>query len=204
MAEETGVKPHEHQGLLQSYDAAPPDHQLTDEDLQRLDNYQAVFYQEKLEHGHRGVVIFRVDASQKNVWSVIKDFPSYPGWIDTVDEIEVYQQQPGQTAVKFLSGGLLGGKTIWHVIHDYPVQDREWGTWKLDYSRQSDIYDTVGYWRVMTNNANADVSYVIYSVDLDLKGFFSSLLEASLIKDSINDATQWVKVQAEDIQQSIQ
>lgn len=196
-AEEPKQQAHEHQGKLVPYLAEPPTIELTDEEIILLESGQALFKKLKLDDAQRGIAVFRVNADAETIWSVIKDFRSYPKWIEDIESIDVYGRQAGLLYVKFTAGGLFGSNTVWYAIHDYPVDDRDWGTWRLDYDYRSDLDDSVGFWRVLPVEGKPNVSDVIYSADLRLKGFFTSLFETSLIDSSLKDATQWVKVQAE-------
>lgn len=196
-AEESKQQAHEHHGKLVHYLAEPPSVDLNEEEIALLDSGQALFKKLKLDDAQRGIAVFRVNADADTVWSVIKDFRSYPQWIEDIESINVYGQRDGLLYVKFTADGLFGSNTVWYAIHDYPVNDRDWGTWRLDYDYRSDLDDSVGFWRVLSVDGKPNVSDVIYSADLRLKGFFVSLFEASLIDSSLKDATQWVKVQAE-------
>lgn len=192
---------HEHQGKLSPYVGEPPQVILSEDEKTILDSGEPLFKKLELEKGQRGIAVFRVNADVDTVWSVIRDFKSYPEWIADISKTEIYGQQEGLLYVRFTAEGWLSGDTSWYVVHDYPKQpaeeSRDWGTWILDYDYRSDIDDSVGFWRVIPVVGQTGRSDVIYSADLRLKGFFSSLFEATLIDNSLRDATQWVKIQAE-------
>lgn len=190
------VNTHEHQGLLQPYIDEPPVVELEQADITVLESGNPLFKQIKLQDARRGIAIFRVNADTATVWSVINDFNSYPKWIDSLEKTEIYKQYNGQVYVKFTASSWPSGTSTWYAVHDYPVTDRQWGTWRLDYDYRSDLDDSVGFWRVMPV-AGTQQSDVIYSADLKLRGFFSFLFESTLIEGSLKDATQWVKTQAE-------
>lgn len=148
-AQESSQRSHEHQGKLSPYIGEPPEVVLDENELKLLASGQVVFKKLDLENAKRGLVVIRVNADAKTIWSVIKDFKSYPQWIADMRETEIYKQEAGNIYVKFTAGGGLLGDTIWYAIHDYP-QDitgdkRDWGTWKLDYGYQSDLDDSVGF-----------------------------------------------------------
>lgn len=194
-----GVKEqaHDHQGKLIPYTGEPPDIGLSDQDLKILATGKPLFKKIELEGAQRGITVFRVNAMPATIWSVIRDFRSYPKWIADIENTEVYSEQGGQLHVKFVAGGLFGSNTVWYAAHDYPESQRNWGTWRLDYNFRSDIDDTVGFWRVLSVADQPNQSDVIYCADLKLKGFLTSLFESSLIDSNLKDATQWVKTQAE-------
>lgn len=201
-------EPHGHQGKLKTYSGEPPEIVIDENELALLASGQAIFKKVKLENTKRGIAIFRVNTDAKTIWSVIKDFKSYPQWIEDITATKIYQQDAGNISVKFTAGNGLLGDTSWYAVHDYPEDDlkdnvekgRNWGTWKLDYEHQSDLDDSVGFWRVLPVVGEPEKSDVIYSADLKLKGLFVSLFETSLIDSSLKDATQWVKIQAESLQ----
>ncbi len=199
-AQETLEKSDGHQNKLSPYSGEPPEVVLDEHELKSLAKGQAVFKKLNLENTKRGLAVFRVNADTQTIWSVIKDFKSYPQWIEYIDETEIYKQEAENIYVKFVASGLLGD-IVWYIVHNYPQDitrnERDWGTWKLDYNNRSDINGSVGFWRVVPVVDDPKKSDVIYSVDLRLKGFFVSLFEASLITSGLKDATQWVKVQAE-------
>ncbi len=182
---------------LKPYPGEPPQVVLNAEELQLLESGQALFKKAQLGDAQRGVAVFRVNADARTIWSVIKDFGSYPQWIESLDQTEIYHHDDDNVYVKFTAGSWLAGNTSWYAIHNYPQGERNWGTWRLDTNKQSDLDDSVGFWRVLPVSDNPGMSDVIYSADLRLKGFFASLFQASLIDSSLKDATQWVKVQSE-------
>ncbi|MCG8325437.1 MAG: SRPBCC family protein [Thiotrichales bacterium] len=191
---------HGHQGVLTPYAGEPPEIILTGDEQNTLKKGKPIFKKIDVEKAKRGIAIFRVNADQDTVWSVIKDFSSYPKWIEDIDETEIYSQRNNLFHVKFSTSGWLVGTTSWYAVHDYPNDndsERNWGTWTLDYNYRSDIDDSVGFWRVLPVSGQTNQSDVIYSADLRLKGLFVSLFESSLIDSSLKDATQWVKIQAE-------
>ncbi len=193
---ETSVT-HEHQGLLVPYNGEPPTVELEQADVEVLESGKPLFKQIELKGARRGIAIFRVDADANTIWSVINDFRSYPEWIDSLDNTEVYKQSEDKVYVKFTAKSWPSGTTVWYAVHEYPESDRQWGSWRLDYDYRSDLDDSVGFWRVMPVAGKQQQSDVIYSADLKLRGFFSFLFESALVESSLKDATQWVKIQAE-------
>lgn len=185
------------QKTFQAYNGEPPQVVLSAEELNLLASGQAVFKKLQLDDAQRGVAIFRVNADAGTIWSVIKDFGSYPQWIESLDQTEIYNHDDENIYVKFTAGSWLAGNTTWYAIHNYPQGERDWGTWRLDRDESSDLDDSVGFWRVLPVTDKPQQSDVIYSADIRLKGFFASLFEVSLVDSSLKEATQWVKVQAE-------
>ena len=197
-APEKSDEPHEHQGILKPYQSEPPELTLTPALKQSLEAGEVVYLRQAIDDAERGVAVFRVNAPVQTVWSVIRNFRSYPQWIDDIDEVEIYLVRDDFIFVRFTAGGAFG-KTTWYVEHEYPRDDRNWGSWRLDYDYRSDIDDSVGYWRVTPVIGQDNVSEVVYSADLRLSGFIASLFEESLIDSSLKDASIWVKREAESI-----
>lgn len=188
---------HEHNGILQPYDAAPPEIVLDQGDEQLLEKGGAVSKQLNIPQGKRGVIVIRVNAPAEVIWPVISDFDSYPEWIKSMQTTEIYRREDNHIFVKFVAKHWLAGRVTWYVDHDYPRGDRDWGTWKLDYSYRSDLDDSVGFWRVKPVTGQAEKSDVIYSADLRLKGWVPAFVESAIIKKELKAATQWVKEQSE-------
>ncbi|MEM7027916.1 MAG: SRPBCC family protein [Pseudomonadota bacterium] len=197
LADDNNTDKHDHQKKLIPYSGAPPEIDLSEEELQRLASGEALFQELQLNNAKRGVAIFRVNANAAVVWSVLKEFSSYPEWIDDIKATEVYYENTNLISVKFVANGVFGTDTVWYAAHNYPDDDRNWGTWKLDYDKRSDLDDSVGFWSLLPVAGHAEQTDVVYSADVKLKGLLTSLFESSLIKSSLKNATQWVKEQAE-------
>lgn len=189
---------HEHSGILKPYLDEPPAIHLNPDEKQQLHLGKAIFKQLQFEDSKRGIAIFRVKAKAETIWSVIKAFSSYPDWIADVETTHIYQQKDNLIHVRFTAPGLFS-KTVWHVIHNYPDEknQRNWGTWQLDYDYKSDLDDSVGFWRVLPTENQSEFCDVIYSADIKLKGLMTTFFEGSIIENSLKEASQWVKKQAE-------
>ena len=189
------AKPHEHHGLLKPYPRPPPPLVLSDDEKKTLDAGDAVSRQSEKGAGGRGTAIFRVDASPAIVWSTITDFPSYPKWIDEVKKCEVYQKDGGKIDVNFKIAS-FPVEIEYYIHHDYDME-HHWGTWTLDYTRNSDLDDSVGFWRVNDVAGNPNQSVVEYSVDIAIKGWVPGFIRTMLVDKGLKQATTWVKVQSE-------
>ncbi len=84
----------------------------------------------------------------------------------------------------------------YYIHHDYDMEHR-WGTWTLDYTRNSDLDDSVGFWRVNSVDGNPKRSIVEYSVDIAIKGWVPGFIRDILVNKGLKQATHWVKVQSE-------
>ena len=104
----------------------------------------------------------------------------------------------GVIYVRFDSENKYAGPSSWFARHDYPkTNERQWGTWTLDYHRRSDLDDSVGYWRVMPLEDDPEHSLVIYSATLKLKSKVPGFIVGIIVKARLKQATVWVKEQSE-------
>ena len=186
-------QPHAHQGLLKPYPKPPTPTPLTQTELATLDRGKPVYKQTDGPAGGRGVAVFRVKAPPDVVWGTICDFSNYPRWIDEVAVAEVYGQNGNQVFVRFVLKS-MGVSVEYFIEHDYRASET-WGTWTLDYSRESDLVDSVGSWLV--REVSPGVSQVEYSVDLQISGWVPGFIRNILVDNGLEDATQWLKTQAE-------
>lgn len=187
--------PHRNQGLIKPYDGAPPEVDLSSDESAKVHSGQAIYKQFEYDGGGRAVAVFRVNASAKKVWHVISDFSKFVGRVEKVEKAEVYKREGDKIYVAFtLNLGLFGGTWTYYIEHNYPMDKEGWGTWKLDYSRSSDLDDSVGFWRV--NQISPTESIVTYSVEIRVGGVLG-FLRNIIVDKGLQEATQWVKVYAE-------
>ncbi|MDP2339623.1 MAG: SRPBCC family protein [Deltaproteobacteria bacterium] len=187
--------PHEHKGKLKPYPRPPKPLVLADTEKAVLLTGKPVMRQTEGEGGGRGLAVFVVNAPPDLAWSTIQDFKSYPKWIPEVKICDVYQKNGGKIDVHFQVASFP--VTIdYYIRHDYDLANR-WGTWTLDYDRQSDLDDSVGFWRVSPVEGSPDQAQVEYSVDIALKGWVPGFVRSILVDNGLKQATQWVKVQSE-------
>ncbi len=170
---------------------------LTAKEIQRLEKGQTVFRKQLVGDDKRGVSVFRVNAPPDTVWSVIKDFSNYPIWIEDIKATHQYRKEDGDLYIRFDAESRYAGKSTWFARHNYPVDDRNWGTWTLDYDLRSDLDDSVGYWRVTTSEKHPGQSEVIYSAAIKLKSKVPGFIINLIVKSRLKQATLWVKEQAE-------
>lgn len=189
------AKAHSHKGVLKPYARPPPPLVLTDKEKSRLDSGKSVMRQMEGEAGGRGMAIFRVNANPDVVWATINDFHSYPKWIDEVKKCEIYKKEGGKIDVAFKISS-FPVSIEYFIAHDYDMANR-WGTWTLDYNKESDLDDSVGFWRVTPQENDPSKSIVEYSVDVKIKGWVPDFIREMLVDKGLKQATTWVKVQSE-------
>jgi len=187
-------KPHPHQGILKPYTQLPPA-RLDPADLASLRAGKPIRRQTDTGAGGRGVAIFRVNAPADTVWATINNFQSYPKWIDNLSKCAVYKREGDAIDVEFVIKG-FGFSARYFIHHTYHQAER-WGTWTLDYTRESDLDDSVGFWRVTPWAENPAQSVVEYSVDVQVRGWIPGFVRGLFVDKGLQQATEWVKIQSE-------
>jgi ribosome-associated toxin RatA of RatAB toxin-antitoxin module len=188
-------KPHPHQGSLKPYPRPPKPLVLSDADKAVLQSGKPVMRQTEGEAGGRGLAVFVVDAPPDTVWATIRDYPSYPRFIPEVKKCEIYKKDGNDVDVAFVIKSY--GVSIEYFIHHRIDMAGRWLTWTLDYGRESDLDDSVGFWRVSPVEGAADKAQVEYSVDIAIKGWVPGFVRSILVDNGLKQATSWVKVQSE-------
>ena len=193
------VPAHEHRGILPQYSGEPPAVKLTARERNRLVSGYPVFKRSKAENPGRAITVFPVRATAERIWSVLRSFDSYPDWIREVKDVSVYRQEACRYHVMFRSESFLTGKVRWYAVHDFPCpgEDRNWGTWHLDYDYRSDLDDVVGYWRVDPSSEDGDVNYVTYSTRIKARQSVPAFIAYLLNRRGLRGAARWVTEQAE-------
>lgn len=194
-----GAEPHPHQGVLAPYAAKPPLLELTPDETARLDTGKPVLRQSEAGMGGRGVAVQDIEAPTDVVWGRILDFPAYPKMIDDVKEIEVYEEGKERTKVRFVIGRF--GLSLEYFIDHVVKRDEGFMTWTLDYSKKSELDDSVGYWFVAAHPTKKDTTRLFYSVDVRMKGFVPGFIQDLVREEGLARATRWVKLHAERVQQ---
>jgi len=186
--------PHPHQGVAPKFTNPQPTSLDAGEQAQ-LAAGRSVRKQVRLDDGGRGISIMDVHGTPAQVWAVIDDFGSYPKWIDMLQECEVYGRSGHQLLVRFKLK-VMGKDVEYFIDHDHEPE-KGFMTWQLDYSRESDIDDSTGYWLVYPSPDRQGYTRVEYTVDLRLKGWVPGFVEDMLANKGLDKATSWVKLQVE-------
>lgn len=187
--------PHEHQGVVPAYKGAPPPVTLAAEESAKLAAGEMVLKQSRSANGGRGVAFLDVRATPATIWSRILDFGKYPQWVDNVDACEVYKRDGKNVYARFVLDPF--GMTVEYFVKHTYDPTAGWMTWTLDYARQSDLDDSVGYWRVTPISADPPRSRLEYSVDVRFKGWIPQFVQDSISKKGLTNAVSWVKERSE-------
>ncbi len=187
--------PHPHQGILQPYTGPPPVVTLSQSELDSLASGGVVKQQLRIGQGGRGVAVQDVHADTSTVWSRIIDFSAYPNMVDNVKECGIYERSGDHIKVRFVLSATLFS-IEYFIDHLYRPQDG-YLTWTLDYSRESDLDDSVGFWRVDEIPDRPGWSRVTYSVDVQPRGWVPNFIVDLITVSGLTRATAWVKLESE-------
>ena len=188
-------QPHPHQGVLPKFTGNPPVPALSESDLATLAQGKAVMKQVKSDTGGRGTAFQDVNATPEKIWGKITNLAMYPTWVDGVSLCEVYKTSGSEIDARFIIGA-MGMKVEYFVKHSYHP-DLGYMTWTLDYSRLSDLDDSVGFWHVEALADKPGWSRVVYSVQVKLNGWVPGFIEDMLANSGLTKATAWVKRESE-------
>ena len=187
--------PHPHKGRSEKFTDPRPT-KLTKEEVTQIKTGAAVRRQVKGKDGGRGIAIMDVAAQPAKIWATILDYKAYPEWIEKLDQTKVYGGSAKSGYLVTFELGVLGMDIVYYIDHNY-FPDKGLLSWTLDYSRESDVDDSTGYWLVYPSPDSPGQTRVEYTVDLRLKGWVPGIIENMLAKKGLTMATSWVKRQAE-------
>jgi len=197
-------KPHPHQGILKKYEFLPPSQiglknlGVTDEQLRKG---EPVLRKIALPGGwQRMVSIQDVCAPEKTVWSAINDLPRYPKMVEGVTACDVYSTE------KKMSGEVItcarytlkaaGFALSYYMKHFYNPK-KHCMTFHLDYSRCSDLSDSVGYWYV--EDRKDGWCRVFYSTDSSLPRFIPGFAKDMITNMASKKSTAWVDTRCNEL-----
>ena len=186
--------PHAHTGIATKF-TNPTKATLSASEAATLSSGKAVLKQIQEGNGGRGVAIFDVSATPDQVWKVITSFENYPSYIDELSKVETYAKKGNDLFVDFTISS-WGFEVQYYIKHDYQP-NKGYMTWTLDYSRESDLDDSTGYWLVYPSPLDPSKTRVEYSVDLRIKGWVPGFIQTMLAETGVENATKWVKREAE-------
>jgi hypothetical protein len=191
--------PHPHKGVNTPFSPGPPSVTLTANNEALLLSGKPYSTQLQDGKGGRGLVVQDVAAPASVVWSRILDFDHYSDMVPRTVLSKNYRvdgreggPQKIYTEMKF---NLIVTKIGAYFVHTYTPAKRSL-TWTLDYSRHSDVDDSVGFWYVADHPSKPNHSRVFYSVDVKLGGMPSMVIDL-ISKKALIDATNWVKKNSE-------
>lgn len=191
---------HPHQGVLKPYAGKPPKLKLSAAELATLKKGEPV--KKQLESsgkgegkGGRGIAVQDIAAPTDVVWGRILDFKRYPKMVDNVKTCEVYEHKNGHIKTRFVIGTFA--VSVEYFIDHVVNKKGGWMTWTLDYSKESELHDSVGFWFVEKHPEKEGWTRLYYSVDLAVGGWVPGFIESMLREEGLTRATSWVKREAE-------
>lgn len=188
-------QPHEHQGIVAAYTGAPPAVPLSSDDLAKLAAGQMVMKQVQRGNGGHAVAFQDIKATPEKIWSKINNHAMYPQWVSGVKSCSDYRKEGPYTWTAF-GLSVLGTSVDYFIKHTF-VPSQNYLTWTLDYTRQSDLDDSVGYWRLTPLSASPPSTRLEYSVDIRFKGWIPGFAQDFIANKGLTDAVSWVKKQSE-------
>ena len=173
----------------------PPVIELNQKEQKKLRQRQRVLKKYTVNLQQRHVVVFRVNATQDQIWETITSYQSYPDWVKGVEYTNVYQQNENNYYVEFHLAHWLLGEFQYSVQH-YLSAD-SWMKWQLDESKQSDFSFSVGFWQVVAAQDEPGMHDVFYSADLKFKKPKSQFTRKKVIRAGLKYTSIWVTREAE-------
>jgi ribosome-associated toxin RatA of RatAB toxin-antitoxin module len=188
-------KPHDHQGVLKPYPRPPPAIVITPDEQAVLNSGKPVMRALGGDGGGRGLAVFLVQAPPAVTWKVINNFAAYPSYIKEVEVCEVYRRDGENADTRFVLSAM--GINVEYFINHRVNHAGKWMTWTLDYTRQSDVNDSVGFWRVNEVPGQPNQSQVEYSIDVSLKSWVPGFVRDLMVDNGVKTATTWVSQNSE-------
>jgi len=193
-------QPHTHQGILQPFHRGKPEVELDAKQREQLQKGKPVLIQHRDSNkGGRAMAIMDIHATPQQVMRVIADFTRYPDWIGEVKECEVYATEGDHVLARYRISGIGFNFTYYldHVFH----RDVGWMSWTLDYSRLSDLDDSVGFWYLEPHPEREGWTRGYYSASVCLPIKLPGPIMGWITKSGLKSATGWVKRESEKLAQ---
>mmetsp|Transcript_33723 Transcript_33723/g.110028 ORF Transcript_33723/g.110028 Transcript_33723/m.110028 type:complete len:286 (+) Transcript_33723:58-915(+) len=197
--------PHPHGGKLSPYVLGPPTVLLSREDEEELADGKTIMRvisnrpaDESREGGARRLLMVRDVAAPKDVvLDRIGDFAAYPRMVKGCDACHVYKREgrPDGTEEVRCEYRIHALHLKFRYFMSHQI-DPEAGcvVWNLDYERESDLDDSVGYWYIQPRGRQC--CRVYYSCDTKLRKWVPAPVYALLSKTAVKQATIWVNNEA--------
>mmetsp|Transcript_54080 Transcript_54080/g.65289 ORF Transcript_54080/g.65289 Transcript_54080/m.65289 type:complete len:342 (+) Transcript_54080:47-1072(+) len=192
-------KPHHHQGKVTPYPPGDPKVKLDKRAIGILNAGKP--YQTQITQGASGraLCVQDIHAPPSVVWDRILDFNKYATMVDRVSQSSNYQnvkQSYGEDIYTRMTISFPLLKLEYFIKHCYHPKQKSL-VWTLDYDRQSDLDDSVGYWYVIAHPDKEGWSRVYYSVELVIFDWVPEFVKKALMGKALTDATAWVKSTSE-------
>jgi hypothetical protein len=187
--------PHAHSGILTPITEAPSPISISEAEKAKLLKGEVVLQQQQNgEQGGRGVAVQYINANEGDVWMTILSYHKYKDWVDNVVSCEVYDRKDKDIYIEMISS-ILGVKVGFYTKNSLRKPEK-YMSWTLDYRKESDVNDMIGYWRVEQIQDAPPITRVDYSTEMKVSGV-PKFVANYLTKDALSSGTKWVKEQAE-------
>lgn len=193
---------HYHRGKLPKYSISPPSIMLSDGDEEQLAQGRALTQvvvtpnPARREDDRRLIMVRDIETPAWVVMDRLLDFDAYPRMIKGCELLVPYAdtEQGGVRTVKATYEIKVAHmKLRYYMLHQIEMAQRCM-VFHLDYDRQSDLDDSVGYWYVQPTGTSK--CRVYYSCDTKLRGWVPGPVYALLDKAALKQATSWVNEEA--------
>lgn len=183
--------PHPHQGVLAQYSPRAP-LSLTAAERTKL-NAGEVLERPFSAKDARPTLVFLVKASPATTWKVVTDVRRLPTYVEEVKKVEIVSSS-GTHIIAKLTMGQMGFSA--EEFCDYDFRPEREGTWHLDYSKRSDLDDSVGFWRVTAGDADG-TAIVEYSADVKPMSWAPGFFAAIINDKALHAVPAWVRQYSE-------
>lgn len=189
--------PHPHQGIVKPFPGGDPGVKLNAGALKTLKEGKPFKTQIQSGTAGRGMVVQDVKAPTSVVWDRILDFDYYNKMVPKTAESQTYRKEKlrhGQQRIWVrMKVGFPMLKLQFFINHLYDPAKNSL-TWTLDYSKKSDLDDSVGFWYVIPHPDNPEHwTRVYYSVEVSMFSWVPKFVVDFMSKQALTDATAWVK-----------
>jgi len=189
---------HYHRGKLTKYKIGPPSLLLSDADEERLKGGHAVMQALVAEDGSRRMISVQdIKAPADVVMGRIVDFEKYDQMVQGVNSCVNYVSAETAEGIKVLKSRYTIHaahlKMTYFMEHRYDPE-QHCVVFHLDYERQSDLDDSVGYWYAQPRGPAE--CRVFYSTECKLRGWVPGPVYSLLTKKALGQATTWVSAEA--------
>jgi len=188
---------HYHRGKLPKYELSSPSIMLSSGDEEVLRDGRALMQVIVQPDGKRRLLMVRDVATP--AWVVmdrILDFPAYPRMVKGCDAMVPYHdKREGRLRVMKAAYEIHAGPCYFKYFMHHEVDEKQkCMTFHLDYDRQSDLDDSVGYWFVQPTGS--EECRVYYACDTTLRGWVPGPVYNLLGKTALKQTTTWVNEEA--------
>ena len=186
--------PHPHNGIIQPFNCESSGIHLDQK-------AQSLLAKGMAYRTHHGWVVQDIEAPNGIVWEQILDYDNYKNKVPNSIDSEVYKEESigcdnKQIFVRFAAGNSFY-KINFFIQAEHIPKSRSL-TWKLDYSKRSDVNDSVGCWFVIPHPDYPEAkTRVYYSQKLSLLPWMPAFLQNAINKSATMGGTKWLKRHSE-------